>query len=292
MPYEATGNGTVNHRLRIGAPAKINLFLEVTRKRADGFHELETIFQTLELHDRVEVTVDPSRDGVALWCDDASLPSDSRNLAWRAAELWQQRRPSVGRVEIQLVKRIPHGAGLGGGSSDAAAVLRALQRSSMAPLASAELADIALELGSDVPFFLLGGTAHGTGRGEVLTALPDLAAQPITLVQPPVACSTPAVFRSLTESERGPREVRGAPWWAERRDPLAWSFNRLTAAAVRVLPEIADVLQWIQAQGAPGMMTGSGSACVAFGEIPDPPSKWRFWRTRLRPRARLDADDA
>jgi 4-diphosphocytidyl-2-C-methyl-D-erythritol kinase len=276
--------------VRVGAPGKVNLYLEVIGKRPDGFHDLETIFQTIELHDVVDVTVGASgAAAIALACDDPSVPADDRNLAWRAAAAYRRARPALGNVAVTLAKRIPHGAGLGGGSSDAAAVLRALQKLAPEPLAPPELASIALEIGSDVPFFLVGGTAHASGRGEVLTPLPDLGELPLTIVQPPVECATPAVFRALTAEERGPRPLRGAASWHEGADPAGWLFNRLTDAAVRVAPAVGEVLAWLAGRATAHVMTGSGSACLALGEVPVPPAPWRCWRTTMRTRARLDA---
>lgn len=292
--------------ITLAAPAKINLFLEVTGRRSDGFHGLETVFQTIELHDTVRVDLTATGPGswqspgvVALVCDDPSLPVDQRNLAWRAAAAYLQRRP-IGQVGITLSKRIPHGAGLGGGSSDAAAVLRALARLDSAP---PDLADLAAGLGSDVPFFLLGGTAHATGRGEVLTALPDLPGLPITVLMPDGAsCPTPAIFAAMTDDERGPRAVRGADWWraalaartvaggsADSGDELRPLLaNRLTEPAVRCCPAVGNLLKILRKRGETVWMTGSGAACVALGVV-EPPPATRAWPTRLRPLNRLDA---
>jgi len=112
--------------ITVAAPAKINLHLEVLGRRADGFHELETVFQTLDLHDRVSVRLEPGDDAVDLACSDPTLPADHGNLAWRAGAAVLAARPGLGRISITLEKHLPAGAGLGGGSSDAAAVLRAL----------------------------------------------------------------------------------------------------------------------------------------------------------------------
>ena len=283
----------------LAAPAKINLFLDVTGRRRDGFHGLETIFQTIELHDTVGIDLGPSEPGagqvdddITLACDDPSLPADRRNLAWRAAAAYLQQRP-IGRVAITLTKRIPHGAGLGGGSSDAAAVLRGLARLDSEPPA---LDRLAAELGSDVPFFLIGGTAHATGRGEILTALPDLPGLPITVLMPDSAsCPTPAVFAALTDDERGPRPVRGSDWWraalaavtdAQGLVPLL--ANRLTGPAVRFCPAVGELLATLRRHGDLAWMTGSGAACIALGEVAAPPAT-RAWPTWLRPRNRLGA---
>jgi 4-diphosphocytidyl-2-C-methyl-D-erythritol kinase len=277
-------------RLALAAPAKLNLHLEILARREDGFHELETVFQALELHDRVEVGLTPGADGVTLSCSDPSLPTDQRNLAWRAAAAVLSARPGLGRVTIALEKRLPHGAGLGGGSSDAAAVLRAL--AGLDPsVAALDLAAIAAAIGSDVPFFLLGGTAHALGRGERLVPLPDAPARAVTVLMPAAELPTPAVYRELSDAERGPRQARGAGWWADRfahGELEPHLFNRLAAPARRLCAPAAALLDHLALLGVPHLLSGSGAACVAFAEVQPPPGV-RAWRTAFRPRARLDA---
>jgi 4-diphosphocytidyl-2-C-methyl-D-erythritol kinase len=270
--------------ITLAAPAKINLHLEVLGRRGDGFHELETVFQTLELADTL--TVSRRGTGVELRCSDPRLPSDAGNLAYRAATAYLALRPDFGGVAIDLTKRIPHGAGLGGGSSDAAAVLRACQRLDPTPLPAATLARLGLELGSDVPVFLLGGTAYATGRGEVLTALADRPVQPVTVLMPEAHLPTPAVFKALTDAERGPRPAQGAAWAAQARIE-ALLANRLTAAASRLCPPVAGLLAWLAGQGVPYLMSGSGAACFALGDVAPPPGVTAFV-TAFRPRDRLD----
>src|SRR5687768_10113096 len=164
--------------------AKINWSLRITGKRADGFHDLETVFQTISLHD--ELTFRDS-SSLSLTCDDPSIPTDETNLVMRAAHL-------VGAppVAIELKKRIPAGGGLGGGSSNAATTLVALGGS------RSDLPSLALSLGSDIPFFLLGGTAYATGRGEVLTALPDRSGIPLLLLFPEERVLTKDAFARIT----------------------------------------------------------------------------------------------
>jgi 4-diphosphocytidyl-2-C-methyl-D-erythritol kinase len=276
------------------APAKINLGLEVLGRRDDGFHRLETVFQTLELADLVEVDLRPGTDGISLACSDGSLPADPRNLAWRAAAAVLRACPGLGQVAIRLGKLLPHGAGLGGGSSDAAAVLRAL--AGLDPrVAALPLPALALELGSDVPFFLIGGTAHALGRGEVLTPLADASDIPVTIVMPAAGLATPGVFAALTDGERGPREPRGAEWWRQRlagdaagRPPPE---NRLEAPARRLSAALDGLLLRLRAAGLATLLCGSGSACAVLGgwrEPPLPPGTI-LYHTRLRPRARLGA---
>lgn len=279
------------HQIRLAAPAKLNLHLEVIGRRSDGFHELETIFQTIGLADTVEVAL-TAGSGITMTCDDPTLPTDVGNLAWRAAERYCASRAPGCAIAIRLDKSIPHGAGLGGGSSDAAAVLRALSVLLPGWHDAAALSAIAAELGSDVPFFLLGGTAWGGGRGECLVALSDLPRLPITVLMPAVSLPTPAVFRAMSDAERGPRSSLGAQGWQQRlaaeADPSGWMSNRLTAAAVRLCPQVGALLEWLGGQGVAHLMSGSGAACFALAHL-DPPPGVRAWRTWLRPRGGLDA---
>ena len=268
--------------LTIPAPAKINLHLEILGLRSDGFHGLETVFQTLALADSLTVGVGPGT-GITLACSDPTIPADERNLAWRAAAAIQARRPHVGRIVITLDKRIPHGAGLGGGSSDAASVLLALNQQLEAPLTMAELAAIALTLGSDVPFFLIGGTTHATGRGEELTPLTALPPTPVTVLMPAAQLPTPSVFKELTAAERGPRVARGADWAANQ--PLAILLhNRLTGPARRLCPEVVALLDWLAVQGVPHLLSGSGAACFALAHVM-PPNGVRAYHTCTAPGA-------
>src|ERR1035437_6745700 len=163
---------------RVRALAKINLDLRVLGKRSDGFHELRTVFQTISLADTLEIAYTPERKTVISLVDNLAIAD---NLVVRAARLTMEAMRATGRIEMRLTKRIPMGAGLGGGSSDAAAVLLALPalvgRIQGRSLSLPELSAIGEQLGSDVPFFLLGGTAVGIGRGSELFPLPDAPAQ-------------------------------------------------------------------------------------------------------------------
>ncbi|MBN8525428.1 MAG: hypothetical protein J0M02_08840, partial [Planctomycetes bacterium] len=143
---------------------------------------------------------------------------------------------------------------------------------------------IGAALGSDISFLIRGGTAHATGRGEVLTRLPDAPAVPITLLMPEGAhCATPAVYKALCDAERGPRAAQGAAWFADRiAAPQTILHNRLTAPAVRVCPAVGDLLAHLARLGVPHLMTGSGAACFAFAEVAAPPGV-RSWRTALAP---------
>ena len=157
-----------------GAFAKVNLTLDVLGKREDGYHDLQSVMQTISVRDDVEIDVGTGKPWV-LTCTNPEIPTDERNLAWKAAKVFcETLKKDPGGLAIRILKRIPSGAGLGGGSADAAAVLRALNRYYDAPLSIMALAELGALVGSDVPFCVLGGTAMVEGRGERLRKLPDM----------------------------------------------------------------------------------------------------------------------
>jgi 4-diphosphocytidyl-2-C-methyl-D-erythritol kinase len=234
--------------MKVRAHAKINWTLRVTRRRDDGFHDLETLFQTISLHDTL--TFERS-DHLTLTCDDPTIPVDDSNLVLRAA------RAANATAAIHLQKRIPHGGGLGGGSSDAAATLCAL---------GVPCADLALSLGSDVPFFLAGGTAYATGRGEVLTPLRNRAGIALLLLFPEERVMTAEAFRMLRRYS--------PPVGLDRLrefDPLRDSdilINDFEEPVFDRLPKLRELKQRLYEAGAKwANMTGSGSTIVgAFAD--------------------------
>lgn len=183
-----------------GAFAKLNLTLDVLGKRPDGYHDLKSVMQTISLRDDIEIdvgTIKPWR----LLCDKEGIPCDERNLAWKAAKVFFDTiKKDPDGLEIRITKRIPSEAGLGGGSADAAAVLRALNRHYGAPLSIAALAELGGLVGSDVPFCVLGGTAAVEGRGERLRKLPDMPDCVFVVCKPDFSASTPELYRKLDEN--------------------------------------------------------------------------------------------
>ena len=184
------------------APAKINLFLSVLAKRPDGYHEIDTVFQSTSLYDTVRLC--PQQTGILLFCSDSSLPSDSRNLAYRAASAYFAEAGNTGGVQIHLTKRIPSGAGLGGGSSDAPTTLFGATTPAHNPLPNAQLFQTSISLGSDVPFFLRGGTARATGIGELLSDAPPLQDCQILIVKGAQHTDTPNAYAALDACEALP----------------------------------------------------------------------------------------
>lgn len=188
-----------------GAFAKVNLTLDVTGKRPDGYHDIKSVMQTISIRDDIEIDVDTDKEW-ELSCTDDSIPCDGRNLAWKAAEVYfSATGKSTTGLAIRITKRIPSQAGLGGGSADAAAVLRALNRHYDNPLSILALAELGAQVGSDVPFCVLCGTAMVEGRGERLRKLPDMPDCCFVVCKPPFSSSTPELYKKLDESVIGRR---------------------------------------------------------------------------------------
>ena len=183
-----------------GAYAKINLTLDVTGKRPDGYHDIKSVMQSISIRDDIEIDVDTGKSWV-LHCDMDGVPTDGRNLAWKAAELfYEHTKCETSGIEIRITKRIPTEAGLGGGSADAGAVLRALNRHYGNPFSIFALAELGSMVGSDVPFCTLCGTAMVEGMGERLRKLPDMPECCFVVCKPDFSSSTPELYQKLDES--------------------------------------------------------------------------------------------
>jgi len=262
----------VERALTLESPAKINLFLEVLERRSDGYHEIDTLFQTVSLSDTLEVEVAPGRPGIEVAADDPSLPRDEENLAGRAARalLDEAGRPDVG-VRVRIAKRIPVGAGLGGGSGDAATVLVALARLLDLGWGAGRLEEIGARVGSDVPFLVRGGSARGRGRGERLTRLPPLEAAPILLAKPPVSVSTRWAYDNLRTglTPRKPFPKIAAADASLRVSELVGSmWNAFVEPVADVHPSVREVLGAMLGRGAlAASLTGTGP--TVFGIFAD-----------------------
>jgi 4-diphosphocytidyl-2-C-methyl-D-erythritol kinase len=250
--------------VRIRAHAKINLDLRVLGTRADGYHELRTVFQAIALHD--VITIVPRQGPFAIECSTAGVPLDRSNLIWKAAQaLWRAaRRPGdVRDLVVQLEKKIPLRSGLGGGSGNAAATLIALARVWRLDVRPSQLTDVAATLGADVPFFLAGGTALGLGRGEEIYPLADMPRHWIVLLVPGFGVSTVDAYNwydSERDVDRGvvrePQHVPG-PWPSR----AAQMINDLEPPIARRHPEIDQMKAALRRAGAlAAAMSGSGSA--------------------------------
>jgi 4-diphosphocytidyl-2-C-methyl-D-erythritol kinase len=240
--------------IEVRSHAKINWALRILGPRPDGYHDLETLFQLISLHDTIIIR---PADTLILTCDDPSIPTGESNLIIRAA-----RALGTPPVAIHLVKRIPAGGGLGGGSSNAAATLLALSR--MFGVDDRALHDIALALGSDVPFFLIGGTAYATGRGEELLPLPRAGAFPLLLLFPEERVSTAEAFRLIRRYS--PPVGAEAFETALHADLLAHPEllrNDFEAPIFETLPKLASLkARLLEAGAAWAGMSGSGSTIV------------------------------
>lgn len=254
------------------APAKINLGLHVLRKRSDGYHDLETVFLRIGWADRLRVA---SADDLRMTCSDPTLPTDDRNLCMQAAHLLEKTYAVDQGATIHLEKIVPHGAGLGGGSSDAATTLLLLNELWQLHLPTAALHPLAAQLGSDVPFFLESAAAYGTGRGEVLTALlhpttqePYRLPYPLVVIVPDVHVSTADAYRNVRPHAVDRPDLR---MLVGSNDLAAWRttlVNDFEASVFAQYPLLATRKQDLLNQGARyAVMSGSGSAL--FGVFPD-----------------------
>ena len=180
-----------------GAFAKLNLTLDVLGKREDGYHDLQSVMQTISIRDDVEIDIGTGKPWKLL-CSMEGIPTDETNLAWKAAKIYcDTMKKDPNGIEIRITKRIPSGAGMGGGSADAAAVLRALNRHYGNPLSIFALAELGAQVGSDVPFCTLCGTAMVEGRGERLRKLPDMPDCIFVVVKPDFSVSTPELYQKI-----------------------------------------------------------------------------------------------
>ena len=239
------------------AYAKVNLTLAVGEKRPDGYHEVVSVMQRVSLHDTL--TAERTANGISLTCSDPALPAGEENLAHRAASLFFRETGIAGGAALTLEKRIPSQAGLGGGSSDAASALLALRKLYAPALPDTELETMAAALGSDVPFFIRGGTQLATGRGEVLSPLPPLTDGWFVIVKPTESFSTPSMYRRLDNLPPActppiPPLQGGLPALA------AGLFNRFEAA-IPAGSAVWDIKARLAAYGAlASLLSGSGSA--------------------------------
>jgi 4-diphosphocytidyl-2-C-methyl-D-erythritol kinase len=254
--------------IRVRALAKINLDLRVLGKRPDGFHELRTIFQTISLADVLEIEFTKARR-TEITLEDALQIEN--NLVMRAAQAVMDTMRITGRIAMRLVKRVPMGAGLGGGSSDAAAVLLALPTIARRRIEPAKLAAIAAELGSDVPFFLLGGTAVGIGRGTEVFPLPDAPSMSGVLVAPGVHVNTAQAYRDLsprltTDLQQNKMvSFQSVTWDTGDLSPARNDFEEVV---FEQHPELAALKNRLGRAGAAvSLMSGSGSS--VYGLFPN-----------------------
>lgn len=262
--------------LTIHSGCKINLFLNVIRRRDDGFHELETLIQPLPLYDQLSFERSEV-PGIRLRCSHAEVPTSSDNLIVRAVSRFYQELGEAAGIDVHLDKRLPVAAGVGGGSGNAAAALRAMNELHEHPLAAPDLLGLAAELGSDVPCFLHNGPSLATGRGELVESLSDfalLAEAAVVLINPGFGVPTPWAYQNLRLDEEGGRSGLSAGGLIEqlRSDDwdgfLAGLFNSLEQPVIKKFPVIRLIRDGLVAAGADAAMM-SGSGATVFGLVRD-----------------------
>ena len=244
--------------MKIKANAKINLFLDVLGKRKDGYHNIKTVFQEVSLSDDITIR-ETKKNGIKITCNKKNVPTGSKNLCYIAAQFIKNISGTKKGVEITIKKNIPVGGGLGGGSSDAAAVLKALNKLWNLKLGIKQLAGLGKTIGADVPFFLFGGRCLGVGIGDKLTPLKIKKTQWYVIVKPPFEISTKAAYLRLTKINKIGR-IKSL----KARLAINAFYNRLEDAVIPLYHEIKKIKEELLDSGAKdSLMSGSGS-CV-FG---------------------------
>lgn len=241
------------------APAKVNLSLRVLRRREDGFHEIESLMCPVSIFDTLEISR-REEGGLEFICDDAALPTGEDNLVVRAAKLFCTSRRVEPHLRIALTKRIPHGAGLGGGSSDAATTLLGLDHLFETQLSREALSAMAADLGSDIPFFIYQSAAIIRGRGEHVEPVAFSHTLPLLLIKPPFGVPTPWAYKRW----RGSQEIPGVRYDAQE---LGWGtlVNDLERPVFEKYILLADMKSWLaeQPEVAGALMSGSGATVFA-----------------------------
>ena len=267
------------------APAKLNLFLHITGRRPDGYHLLQSVFMLIDWYDTLHFEVRPngqiSREDLSI-----ALPAD--DLITRAARLLQKASGTPMGAHIVIDKSIPAQAGMGGGSSDAATCLLALNKLWNLNFSASQLAQLGLQLGADVPFFVHGHNAWVEGIGEIITPI-NLPPAQFVVVKPPEGLETSKIFGS----EALKRDTKPATISVFAADPYGFGHNELQPVAQRLCPQISEAIEWLEtASLAPavvkGRMTGSGSAVFAqvprgtdLSQMPQVPATWQNWKIRM-----------
>lgn len=254
-------------QIQLKSPAKVNLFLEVVGKRSDGYHELETIFQEIDLCD--EITIRGLREEhIEISSDSVDIPQDERNLAYRAASLFFQETGIRPGVHIHISKKIPVAAGLGGGSSNAATTLRGLQKFFERELREQVCFKLARSLGADVPFFLKGGTAKGVGIGDILEPLVRKESFSLVLVNPGFEVQTAQIYQQLKlgyKVNSGAKDVIRALREGDVGQLGASLFNRLEDVVLPRFSRLFEIKQQLRERGVLGvLLSGSGPTLYAI----------------------------
>ncbi|HZS44363.1 MAG TPA: 4-(cytidine 5'-diphospho)-2-C-methyl-D-erythritol kinase [Blastocatellia bacterium] len=256
--------------MRVRSYAKINWILEVFGSRPDGYHELRTILQTIDLFDTLTFSSLPTGE-IEIECDNPDVPLDGTNLISRAIQLVAGRTGCKKGVKVSIDKQIPIGAGLGGGSSNAAATIMALEKLWDIPLEPQDLFEIGTSIGADVPFFFFGGTAAGVGRGNEIYPLEDVDSRHLLLVNPRISVPTREAYRKLDSAltSQNPIAIMSFALLTPYAPYLLPTVTRndLEQSVLKFWPQIAEVKHWLQRTSARSVtMSGSGATVFAVYE--------------------------
>ncbi|HBI03138.1 MAG TPA: 4-(cytidine 5'-diphospho)-2-C-methyl-D-erythritol kinase [Paenibacillaceae bacterium] len=256
-------------RVTLKAPAKINLTLDVLSKRPDGYHEIEMVMTTVDLADRISITSLES-DRIIIDCPTAYVPLDERNHAFQAAKFVKEKFGISRGVHIQIEKNIPIAAGLAGGSSDAAATIKALNQLWNLKMGVKEMADLGAKVGSDVSFCIYGGTAIARGRGEQIQPIAPPPSCWVVLAKPPIGVSTADVYGALNVAQLGPcktEDMVGAIKHKDFKEICSNLSNHLESVTLNLYPEVKRIKETMRRSGAEGvLMSGSGPTVFALTE--------------------------
>ena len=248
--------------------AKINLYLDILDKRPDNYHNILTLFQEIDLADEIDLEETP--EGIALYSEGINVPEGNNNLAVKAALLLQKTFEINKGVNIKLTKKIPVSAGLGGGSSNAAATLKGLNLLWQTKIPDEKLFSLASGLGSDVPFFLIGGTCIGKGKGEILTPIHNSPAFWSVIIKPEISISTQWAYQKLKLTNIENMDRINCPFFADSnysfitlKDNL---YNKFESCVIKEFPKIGDKIKELKSLGLNALMSGSGSAVFGITE--------------------------
>ncbi len=249
---------------KIKIPAKINMWLQVVRKRQDGYHDLWSLMVPVSVLDEMEVKLLPSTDGIKIECNNSEVPDGKSNIIWQAIKAYEDKTgKTLPGIYINLKKNIPIGAGLGGGSANAGAILKGLNQCFNNPLSSKALNLVAKSVGADVPFFLDPQPSIAEGIGDVLTPVKGLPEYSLVLVKPPFSVSTKDVYKSLELTKKTQfisiNALLQAPW--NLKNVLV---NDLERVVLKMHPVIEELKEWLEDHGAKGVLT-TGSGPTVFG---------------------------
>lgn len=273
---------TTTDSIRLKAAAKINLSFKIKHRRADGFHEVETLMAPISLADELTIERVPGAGPIEFTCDDPSLPTGDDNLVTRAARVFLERTGAIAALRIVLKKRIPHGAGLGGGSSDAATTLLALNQLLTAQLPADRLAELGGEIGSDVPFFIHRSAAMCRGRGELVEPVSLPGALQLLLLKPLFGVATPWAYSRWKQS----RELPGVDYAPQEFAGVTF-VNDLERPVFEKYVFLARMKTWLRAQPGVGAAMLSGSGSTIFAVLRDGGSAETI---AARAKAELDPD--